>query len=323
MGRNDTEHGNKKNYRGKKGKKAIKVILIIAAVFFVMNAIATKIIYDMVFKRYDAVMNEKIAAKYEDFIAGRDVLSIPEGKEEIRAYFYDLDNEKGLVIIAPGLHAGADDLIPVAEGLYKGGYDILVFDPVGSVDSTGRSAKGFSREIFDLGAVMDYARTNLPGEDIYLLGHSRGTFAVCARLAEDSDIKAAVSVSAHNSAMDAIISYSSRYVGPVANLNYPALWCYQALLFGPGTLGLKADRLVNESTVPVLIAEGSEDDNAPPDKYSLYSKRNGITRENVFYYWGEEPGRNGHTDILFKEDEANQDLIETVLVFFERAANAQ
>ncbi len=300
-------------------KKRYKVIIIVLAFIFVSNSIATKIIYDSVFKRYDHDYTEELSQteKYSEFISSRDSLLIPEGKDTLQAYFYDCEDEKGLVVMAPGVHSGADVFVPVAYSFCENGYDIIAFDPLGSVGSTGKSLKGFSQEIFDLDAVLDYAESNYPGEDIFLFGHSRGGFAVCGELDSDHDIKAAVAVSAHNTAMDAIISYSARYVGEFANANWPSLWAYQAMIFGPSVVNLRADRIIESSSIPVMIVQGSEDKTAPAKKYSLYSKRSNIGRKGVTYYFSEEEGKNGHTDIMFDGEDANSKLMDSIFDFFE------
>ncbi len=304
-------------------KKVLRVLIIVAVFLFVSNSIATKLIYDMVFKRYDPERDADASLKagYTGLLDSRESFIVHEGKESIKTYFYDKADQKGLVVIAPGMHSGADDFLPVISEFDRAGYDVLVFDPVGSCDSSGKSMKGFSQEIYDLRAVLDYAEENYPGEDIYLFGHSRGAFAVCNVLEYKDNIKAAVSISAHNSAMDAIIAYSARYVGKVANLNYPSLWAYQAMLFGAEMMGHRADELIDESDVPVLVAQGADDDNAPALEHSLYSHRDDMDLGDVEIYFSEEEGKSGHTDIMISEDGVNRDLMQTVFEFYEDAAD--
>ena len=305
-------------------KKPVKIILIAAGVIFVMNSIATKIIYDMAFKRYDPAEPIEYLSddRFTDLVNCRQELSIASGKDTIKAYAYDTENEKGMVVIAPGVNAGADDFIPVVNTFKNEGYDVLAFDPTGSTGSTGKSMKGYSQEIKDLEVVLEYVDTEYPGEDLYLFGHSRGAFTVCTALEADEDIKAAVAIGAHNTAMDAIMALSTRYVGKVANLNYPALWCYQAILFGPKTVNLRATDLLDESDVPVMIVQGSEDKSAPAGEYSLYSHRDEITEDDVIYYYSDLEDSNGHTDIIFDEDEdgVNTPMMQSVLDFFEEAS---
>ncbi len=308
-------------------KKPVKIILIAVGVIFVMNSIATKVIYDMAFKRYDP--SEPIEyltdERFTDLVENRRELDITSGKDTIKAYAYDVAEDKGIVVIAPGVNAGADDFIPVIGTFTDEGYDVLAFDPTGSTGSTGKSMKGYSQEIKDLEAVLATVDTDYPGEDVYLFGHSRGAFTVCTQLESDEDIKAAVAISAHNSAMDAIMALSTRYVGKFANLNYPALWCYQAILFGPKTVNIHATDLLDNSDVPVMIVQGSDDNSAPAGEYSLYSHRSEIKDDSdVIYFYSDLEDSNGHTDIIFDEDEdgVNSELMDSVLDFFEEASGS-
>ncbi|MCR4618038.1 MAG: alpha/beta fold hydrolase [Lachnospiraceae bacterium] len=299
-------------------KKPVRIIVIIIVFLFISNSVATKIIYDSVFARYDRKEELSVLSdeKYASLIEKRESFFVNEGKETLKTYMYDAENQKGLMVIAPGLHAGADDYIPVIDSFYNAGYDVVAFDPLGCVDSSGKSPKGFSQEIEDLRSVLSYVRDSYPGEDIYLFGHSRGGFAVTAILNEDTDIKGVITVSGLNSAMEAIISLSSKYVGKIANLNYPALWCYQAMLFGPGVMGLKSDKIVSNSEVPVLVIQGSKDSTAPMDEYSIYSHKEEITGDNATYVLCSEPGQNGHTDIMYGEDGVNEGLFNYIFTEF-------
>ena len=301
-----------------KKKKVIRIVVIVLVFLFISNSVATKIIYDSVFARYDrkeepAPLSDE---RYADLLNGREIISVSMEDETLNSYFYDVQDEKGMMIIAPGLHAGADDYIPVVDFFFDAGYDVFAFDPLGCVGSSGKSPRGFSQEVYDLKAVLEYVRANYPGEDIYIFGHSRGGYAATAILDTDEDIKGVVSVSGLNSAMEAIIAFSAKYVGKVANLNYPSLWAYQAMLFGPKMMGIKSQNTISESSVPVLVVQGAEDTTAPKDQYSIYSHENEITGDNCIFYLYSKPEHCGHTDLMYDGDGINKEVFDYILEEF-------
>lgn len=302
----------------RKKKIVVRVIVIVVAFLLISNVIATKIIYDSIFTRYDGTPAFDLT-EYSALIEAREEIDIAEGKETLKGYFYDVDEEQGLIVVAPGLHAGADDYLPMTEYFVEAGWDVLSFDPLGCCESTGKSTIGFSQEIADLDAVLDYAEVAYPDEKIVLFGHSRGGFAVCSMLEGEHAIEAVVSVSGINSAMEAIIGLSERYVGKVANLNYFNLWAYQVILFDKATMDIQADDLISTSNVPVLVIQGAEDHTAPTDEFSVYSHKDEITSQSVNYTLCTEEGSNGHTDLMFDEDGANDLLMAEIIDFYTEA----
>lgn len=312
MKRNTENNGRKVSGR----KVALRIIIGFVIFFLISNAIATKIIYDVIFSRYDGEPDFDVT-EYADISSGCARVSIPENDEILCGYFYDCSEEKGLIVIAPGLHAGAEDYLPLTEYFLEEGWDVLSFDPLGCCESSGKSSVGFSQEIDDLESVLDYASEQYPEEDLYLLGHSRGGFAVCAVLEEGYDIKAAVSISGINSAMEAIIGLSEKYVGRIANANYFNLWAYQVMLFGKDEMDIEADDIISESDIPVLIIQGEQDTTAPVDEFSTYSHMDDIDSDNAEYILRTSPDNCGHTDIMFDDDGVNDELMSEIEEFLE------
>ena len=308
-----------KQVKKSKGRKALRIIIIIVAFLIISNAIATKPIYDMIFGRSDKESYDYEKEDYADLLSSRTQIDIKEGSETIRAYLYDVPEEKGLIVIAPGLNSGADMYVPMSAYFNDEGYDVFAFDPYGCDGSTGKSQKGFPQESIDLKACLDYVKENLPDEDIYLFGHSRGGYSVCCVDEKDYNIKAICSVSGLNSAMEAVMGLSSMYVGPVAYSNYHNLALYQMILFGKDLTLQRADKIISAGSVPVLVVQGSEDSKSPEEKYSIYSHRASMPRSGVSFILKTEEGSNGHTDIMFDENGKyglNEELMQEILAFF-------
>lgn len=325
---------NKMNKR-KVWKIIIIILLLIIIAFFAM----TKIIYDACFRRYD-IETIEVPAELCDMVAGRQGVTFFSGGNELQGYLYSGNpqqapegqtedtrkkhadeayarEETGLVVIAPGYHSGTDNYLWQIQSFLEYGWDVFIFDTTGSCESEGKSSVGFSQELWDLDAALDYVETNYDYDHLFLFGHSRGGYAVCGILGSDHDITAVVSVSGINSAMEGIMEPAARYAGPVAYSNYPLLWLYQVALFDEETVEVQANEEISNSQIPALIVQGNADDIVPMEESSIYSHRDEITSEYVEYYVCDIPGQNGHTNLLFDEDgTANDVLMQEINEFY-------
>lgn len=339
-----------KNNKRKVWKIIIIILLSIIIVFFAM----TKIIYDACFLRYDAeaVM---VPEELSDMVAHRQGVTFLSGENELQGYLYsgnkqqlsegqagDLQKESaveqtaieeygigengieetaiegtGLVVMAPGYHASADNYLWQIQSFLEYGWDVFIFDTTGSCESEGKSSVGFSQELWDLDAALDYVEANYEYDYLFLFGHSRGGYAVCGILGSEHDITAVVSVSGINSAMEGIMEPAVRYAGPMAYSNYPLLWLYQVSLFDEETVEVQADEEISNSRIPTLIVQGNADDIVPMEESSIYSHRDEITSEYVEYYVCDIPGQNGHRSLMFDEDgTANDTLMQEINEFY-------
>ena len=115
---------------------------------------------------------------------------------------------------------------------------------------------------------------------------------------------------------------AAKVIGDIAYTNYPLLWLYQVSLFGTEAVNISAVQALEESKIPALIIHSAEDEVVPADRFSI------ISRVESTDYITEIPGfdtknKDSHTGILFDNDgKANKELFETVIHFFEKAADA-
>ncbi len=85
--------------------------------------------------------------------------------------------------------------VKLARKLCKSGANVVRFDFTGSGDSEGEfEDQTFSSQMYDLDKVIEYVKEKL-GEEIIVLGQSYGGFIALAKAAEDSRIKAVISLS--------------------------------------------------------------------------------------------------------------------------------
>ena len=301
-------------------KKVLKGIAITIIVYLTVSMIATKLIYDSVFQRYNAENPQNILAETTDMVKNRKSFTYQCGENNLNGYLYsDGECENGLIVFAPGFKSESVEYEGVVYAFLQEGFDVFIFNPTGHGNSGGEDSVGFPQIIADLESTMNFINSNnsFDYNDIFLFGHSRGGYGVCCVANKYNNISAVVSVSGMDKSMDAIMSYSTSYVGGIAYGNYPFLSLYESIIFGSELSGSSAVEELNQSQIPSLVIQASEDDQIPPDKFSIYSHRDEITSKNVEYFLYTKSGSNGHVSILYdKNRNPNYDIIEKIADFY-------
>lgn len=303
-----------------KAKKILQGIVIVLSVYLLTSVLATKIIYDSVFDRYD---EEPVPVCEEllPLVKGREAHSFMSGDNRLSAQLYDGGGDS-LVVIAPGFRSSAEDYLWQIKSFTDHGRDVFIFDNTGSCRSEGDSAVGFPQAVLDLSAALDYIEMELSHyESIFLFGHSRGGYAACCAVSEHESVTAVASVNGINSAMEGIMAPVATRVGFIAYGNYPLLWLYQTMLFDSETVNLQASEQICRSNVPVLVVQSKNDSAVPENEFSIHSHKDEITGDNVEYLLCDAPGMDGHTNVLFSSDgSANDDLMDYINDFYDGAA---
>lgn len=257
----------------KKMRRAKKIALFVAAILvinLILSFVITKLVYDSVFDRYVPQTAEDCLSDLTDC---REDTSFYSGDNLLKGQYLDSEGDS-LVIVAHGINSAAAEIAPLAEKVFLLGYDVFVFDMTGSGESEGESAVGFCQSVLDLRAAIDHAEESFEYEKLFLLGHSRGGYgAVCVLESHEEKIDGVIAVSAPNSAMDAIIAASVDKVGFLAYGNYPMLYIYQVMLFGSECVSLSCDKVIDDTSVPVMIIHGKDDGTIPADRFSAYSHK--------------------------------------------------
>lgn len=311
------------SFKKKSKKKVLKIIIALLLIVTVFSFFLTKFIYDAAFPRYNSG-EVSVDESLLEIVAGRQPIDFPSGKNRLRGYYYEVPQSQALVVVAPGFGADDDTFLWHIRSFIEQGWSVFSFDCTGHYDSEGDSSVGFSQQLLDLDAALDYinSRQRFGCEALMLFGHSRGGYAVCGVLEEHPEVTAVVSVSGINRAMDAILEPATRYMGRLAYGNYPMLWFYQAILFGTDVLNVEATHAINHADVPVLIVHGSTDEAVSVDKTAIWAHRYEIVCDKVEYYLCDQPGQSGHTDLLFDADGTeNEELMTKIHDFYQRSIN--
>lgn len=293
--------------------KRISVIIItVLFIFSTLSLAVTKVVYDRIFARYDTPAN--IPDDLSATVDSRSIHQFSSGENMLTGYYYPgnaPERAHGLIVFVPGFQAGGDGYLWQIKSLLEYGWAVFTFDVTGTFRSQGEDQVGFSQPVLDLEAALAYIRENkLFGcEELVLMGHSQGGYAVCCTLANQNDVAAVVSISGINSAMEGVMHMSTDAIGPVAYGNYGFLWLYQTLLFGEDVLNRQAAQTISQSNVPVLVIHGTQDDQVPLDACSVISHKEQITSGQVEYLLCPA----GHTDLMYDADgTANDELMQHI-----------
>lgn len=295
----DTDSG-----KSKKKRRVRRIATILAASlvgFTVAGVAATVVVYDSFFDRYERPDYSLYPGLY-DYEKIRDTLprelvSFPSGENTLQGYYYPCRSARGLVVLAHGFHAGADDYLPLIEGLVGGGYAVFTYDVTGTYSSEGDGTVGMCQSLVDLDAALTFVKRTAPYSDmpLYLIGHSWGGYAAASALALHPEVRGAALIAPMNDGYRVMLEKAAEHAGAVAYISKPVFDAYQSILFGDyvkynGLMG------VNSTDAHVLIAQGLDDTVITPDGQSIYAHRDEITNPNVSYYIGE--GEQGsHTGI--------------------------
>ncbi len=301
--------------------KVLRVIVVSILLVAVLTFFVTKGVYDATFSRYDRRASISTEA-LQDIIDKRQTVHFSCGDNLLKGHYYPSQNTSALVVIAPGYGADDDQYLWQIQSFLDCGWSVFSFDSTGHCDSEGASSVGFSQELLDLEAALDYIeeQQRFGCKAILLFGHSRGGYAVCGVLERHEGIAAVVSVSGINSAMEAVMEPAARRVGFVAYGNYPLLWLYQSMLFGADVVNIQAAQTINSSDVPVLLVHGTQDEAVAIDGASIVAHRDEISSEHVEYYLCDQPGQAGHTDLLYDANgRANRQLMDKINDFYKRS----
>lgn len=296
----------------------ITAVVIVAVLLLSLGMLAvTKFIYDAIFPRYDrSPLQTAINISYSEIMDTypRERVEFMSGENKLTGYIYGENNSLGLVVIAPGLSDGAEDYTTIAMGFVDLGYRVFTFDTTGSFESEGENSVGFPQEVIDLDNALRFieSQTELKDLPLFLFGHSRGGYASAMMCAYPHDIKAIATVGAVNSPMEITMEWSTNYVGSFAFTGYPALYAYQAMVFGSELMSTSGAEAIDEGDVPTLVIHCENDVTVSIDGSSIYAHKDEVDNPKAEFVLYENEENAGHTTLLFTK-EANayrEDIID-------------
>lgn len=291
----------KKKKKGKGLKKVAIAMLASLAGVSVTEVAAAVVAYDAIFPRY-ARPDYAITAGLYDYrriadVLPREVLRFASRDAELCGYYYPVEAPLGLVVVAHGFHAGADDYLPLIEAVVNAGYAVFTYDVTGTYDSVGESVIGMCQSLVDLDHALNFVKSHPIGRNLplFLIGHSWGGYAAASVMALHTDVRACALLAPMYNGATMMVEKGEQYVGKLAYMSKPVFDVYQRMLFGDYT-GYNGVQGINATDAYVLIAQGIDDTVITMNGQSITAHRDEITNPHVTYYLGR--GSQGtHTGI--------------------------
>lgn len=232
----------------------------------------------------------------------REEFTFLSGDARLQGYYYPASKSKGIVVLAHGFHAGADDYLPMIEFVVQKGFNVFTYDCTGTYSSGGDDMVGMCQSLVDLDNALRFIKATPPyaGQPLFLLGHSWGGYAVTSVLALHEEVLACAAIAPMNNGYTVMYEKGEQYVGKLALTGKAVFDVYQKFLFKDyvkysGVVG------INSTTAPVLIAQGVDDKVITYNGQSVTAHKAEITNPAVTYY--ETKGLQGdHDDIWHSLD---------------------
>jgi len=255
----------------------IAVIVSVCLIFSGCTIIALEV-YSNVFERVEG------DGPFDSWIAEypREEVWFYSGKNKLQGFIYGGENDKGLVVISPGIYSYADEYDRIIRHLADKGWRVFSYNMTGVDKSEGYSMRGLSQAVIDLDAALTYIEKTsvFDGLPVMLAGFSLGGYAVCAVLNYDHRVDAVVSLAGFNSTKDVTKEQAAAEIGGIYYIISPQVSALEKQLFGK-TAKLTAVGGINKSPIPVMIALCSNDDIVPVSTISIYAHRKSITNPHV------------------------------------------
>ncbi|MDR2106281.1 MAG: lysophospholipase [Coriobacteriales bacterium] len=278
------------NRRGRLAKRiAIITAIVLVLLYVVGGFILSNSIYSQNFVRDDV---DRAGIFVPNLVYGdinqkdypRTEFRFPSGDAELVGYEYGAGNTRGLVVVSSGLGGTGDNYMNFVTRFVDDGFLVITYDMTGVAQSGGDSMRGVYQGALDVDALLSHIeREPRYGElPIYLIGHSWGGYGVCAALVHPHRVKAVVSMAGYNSGNEVFTTQGTQMAGPGFYVLYPHLWILQRMVFG-SAMDVTATDGINASGIPVLVMQGSNDEEITADVLSIYAYRDEITNSKTEY----------------------------------------
>lgn len=271
---------------------------------------ATEVYDHVIFKRYDRPDYSVTPGLYNYELVRpqlpREEISFYSDNTRLQGYYYQVENPKALVVVSHGMHAGADDYLPIVLFFTQNGYSVFSYDYKGTYNSDGDSTVGMCESVVDLDYALRFIKTDsrFKGLKICLIGHSWGGFASASVLSIQNGISACACLAPFNNGYKLFLEKGRQYAGEIGDQGIPKYFLdiYQKSKFKDyaDATGVKG---INSVNIPVLIAHGNNDKIISYTEQSIICHHEEITNPNVEYYIGKGL-QAGHDSIWHSEESA-------------------
>ena len=286
--------------RKKYVKRVLLSLLIFVISFCVISMIVSAMFYGVFFPRRDS------ADEYTLRYSGIDSSSYPRervrflsGGNMLTGYYYPCGDPAGLIVISGGFGEVCDTHLGETMVFVDKGFSVFCFDCTGVGESEGSGTVGPAQPSIDLRAALSYIAgdPSLCRLPVFLYGHSAGGYAA-ATCADAPSVKAAVILSGFESPTLLMRECARRYVGILADIEYPFLALQTEIVFN-GQGGKSASDCLKKAGIPVETFEGSDDKTIPS---SVRLSRYLGDSEDITVTICDQPPKNGHSGIWLTDE---------------------
>lgn len=293
--------------------KKVCIIITVTVLSYVLSSMAASVvIFNVIFSRSGNV--EAYELTYDDIdqdrYPRRETYFESGGNKLFSCLYEPKEKSTGLIILANGMNCRIDRHLPEIMYFIDNGYSVFTFENTGVGNSEGSGTKGIAQARLDVCAAIDFIRedSELSKLPLLLYGHSLGGYAVTSALNDKDDICAVVCVAGFDSPNENMLNHAKRYVGFLADIQYPFMCLQNYFLFGNISDDTAIDA-INGTDTPVMIIGGNSDDICTDD-ISIMGKADNITNPNAFTVEITEEYRGEHNSIWLSHDSAKY-LYET------------
>ncbi|MCR9141259.1 MAG: alpha/beta fold hydrolase [bacterium] len=266
--------------------------------------------YSINSKRKRDLIDDYFITPYELKVPHRDIEFQSDDGLNLKGWLFENSDSDRLLIGLTGRRVGKDSLIGIGTGLWRSGYNVLVFDFRGRGESDDGPQSIGHREMADVLAALRFARKRFPQYRLALFGFSMGANLAIRATAKDPAILAAMADSPFTSIADVMGDVFARMRLPAAPIVWLARKINQLLYgydFGADSAG---EAVAYIAPRPLLIIHGAEDSTTPAHMAATLQASAGPSCE----LWV-EPGAE-HCGVYFMNRER---YVRRVAEFFDRA----
>ena len=286
----------------------LKVILIILIIFIVITLVSILVlsfVFSSIFKREDWPEKTALLSYYE--LPGelnRKKYTFYRGKKRISAYLYGEGNIKGFIVYVHGMVPGHEAYISDIYSLVNRGYEVFTYDLTGTGKSEGRLINGVNAQEFDLYACLKFLETQdeFKYKKILLYGHSMGAYGVSMNINKSDNIKAIVSISGFSRPIKLMQYFITQGKHKLIDL----LIYYPIFITTFIRQGIhnndSAIKEISNSTTPILIIHGTEDEVIGYKEASIIINKDKINNPNAKYIVMDNPNHNKHNSVIASTD---------------------
>lgn len=300
------------------GRKARRILLVLSVLLFLVFPVLNGIGYEFAFSRIRIEMPEEQeeAARAFPYPGTEIALKTSDGKDAYGVFYSDpllSAPPKAVIVFSPGISAQGLQYAPLFEALIRENYAILSVEDrpqeeLKTLYSDGEDHRdmipshdgGLPESVLELEAAISYVSDEkqlLSSVPCVLIGHSRGAYAAGAVLSfKDPD--AAILIAPFDSSGEMLLQKATAAVGPIAYLFWPYARLYELIKFGPYAAS-SVTKGVLESDTDILLIQGMEDRNIPPEQGILHFEESLKDDPDVRFIKLEKTGHTPQFDDAF------------------------